>query len=425
MEDFNTILANLLLSNDDKTRSRFYKALMNFKLNYEDDLKNSDIVQRLYSLYEKNILRKDLLLFSLLLNEDKTLFQHVVEYDHSNVKLDLRQPKAIFDFMLIKNRHWFIYIIENDYPNLENFFNNDVLTRINIAKLIYFSNLQSIDVRAVNDAFNKVYSTVWEDKIVNAYIIQIGHILNVMEHVQKHTKENCDITELYYYIWNNSVLNVLSKFTNLNESNNWINVMKLIKDEELILNECYNVQECNVCTQSETFASFTILFNIIKCIKLCHNLKEDNILAKSTISSTVEETKHMILAIERDTLLVEILEDIFVLIFIRETNQTQFFNNTNQLFLIILFLKSAINEINILKKIEKQSNIYKRYCNLCNHVTDALWRLELLTTINSDGKETTPKILQYMLAPPESLICYCLEKGNFDKANEVIQVISF
>lgn len=421
MEDFNIIVANLLLSNEDKNRWKFYNALMNIKLNIED-VQKSEIIHKLYALYEKNIIRKDLILFSLLVNEDKTLFEQVVAYDNSKIKLDLEQRTTIFDYTQVKKRNWFLDIIEEDYPNLDNIFNQDVLLKIYFVKLIYFSNLQNVDIEDIKHVFNKIEHKIWEDEIVTTYTNETKHILNVIEHVTRHTKENCDTTELYYYVWNNCVLNVLSNYTNLDESDNWSDITKLVKDEEL-LKENYNVQDVNEYTQSEIFASFTILYNTIKCIKLCQTLKEEDTATKCRISAIVEENKQMILQIKKDSLLVEILENIFLLIFIKESSQSQFFNNTNELFLIILFLKAVINEITSLKRIEKHNEVYKRYCSLCNYVTDALWRLELITTIKNENEDTTNNVLQYMLATPESLICFCLEKGNFDKANEVIQVI--
>lgn len=426
MENFNTVLAELLMSDTEENHSKFYKELMNLRINIKE-LKNSDIISRLHTLYKKRILRKDLILYSLLVNEDKYLFENLIEHDNRMVKLDLENPTSLFDFTYVKKKHWFLEIIENEYPNIKDVFNEDILMRIYFIKLVYFSNLDRIDVDAIKRVLKQL-NYLWEDKFVTTYVNELKRILNVIEYCTKTTKENCDITELYYYIWNNSVLNVLSKYVNLQDCNNWHDIKNLIKDEETFLKDNYNLKDEDEYSQSEIFLSFTILYNVIKCVKLCHDLKDDDTVTKSNISGVVEETKEMILQIEKETLLVELLEDIFVLVFMKnERNDdmelAEFFCNANELFLILLFLKSIINDITIVKRIDKQSTLYKRYKNLCDYVTDAFWRLELITTLEMDSEESSKKsILHYMLAPPESLICICLKKGNFEKANEVIQV---
>lgn len=422
MDEINTILIDLL-SSEDKDCSYVYPILSNLKLN-DEQLKNLEIIPKLYLLYDKGILRKDLVLFSLLVNADRRYFEELIKFEKAVLQLNLEDGTTLFDFSYEKKKNWFLELIENDFGNLRSVFTEETLQRINVIKLIYNTHLEAIDLGKIKSILGET-NFKSHDAILGTFLSETEHNLRIIEYCLETNPEGAlNVSELFHFVWNNNILSVLSKYVKLHKLEYWDDIKQLIKTHEDFLNTTYPNQTDVIAssyTETETFFVYTILHNVIKSIKLCHNLNPNDYQTKTNISSIIEKTKQLIIQIKKDDLLIDTLENIFVLIFMRD--DSGFFCNQNELFLNILFLKSLINEIKTTRKFEKNSDIYKRFHELSDYVTDALWRLELITSIEKcDGDFSKKSILTYMLASPESLINICLKKENFEKAHQVIKV---
>lgn len=431
MEELNDELIKLLSSEECKPKSsHIYNLIANLKVS-EEEYKNFDLVQKLYLLHDQGIIRKDLVYLSFLVNDDSRLLKKVLAFDESMLLLNVEDVTTFYDFTYQRNRHWFLEIIKKDFSNLDAVFNEEMLRKVNLLKFYNVTNYPRIDLELINKKLAN--QNLPNDDFAQIYVKEISHMLDIVKFCLSISEQQINNSELYYYLSKHNLLETLSKFLNLKKSEYWMNILELIEQHAIFIKNTYVSKEKpknENYKEAEIFVSFCVILNTLQSIQLCHELKSNDEIGKENISHIMQTSKTMIRQIKNDALLVETLENMFSLIFVREEHflsnsslsYSKFYCHENELLLILSFMKTLITEIKTIKEFDKTSNIYQRLLELNNKVTDALWRLELITCISKTPIEINKNVLPYLLAPPKSLINLCLKNDDFQKAHQVVQV---
>lgn len=416
MDELKDCLEKLKLDvNLQKTASYFYKKFGEYKINtkYDDHNLMEIILPKIFKLIDDGVLQKDILYLTLLANRNEDLLQKCAKYSKQIFQLSVDEPSTLFDYCLYKKQHWFNEIISNCNNELPSVFNETILNKIFTLKCIEITNSQCIDLDELQQIIRKVKLELL-DPFWQFYIKEINQIITWYKFCEKHS-QTLNPTDIFLYSCNNSLLETLSEFLQLNQLE-WNEIYDLFQNFE-----SNNTDK----SQSFAFTMFYLLSNIIKLINPDEDINHNN------VNLIIDKIKTEILGINNLKLQIELLENIFILIFLqqkhlinknktkRNINLDKYVCNEREVRLLLYLLKSILDDVK-LKNIYNNTPEYKQFTNLNKYVIDASWRMELIMHVKPNQCENN--LLNYMLAPPESLIYMCLKQEDINRAYQVIRV---
>ncbi|XP_044264148.1 zinc finger FYVE domain-containing protein 26 [Tribolium madens] len=376
--------------------SRFYTFLSD--CGETDDKQWESLIPKIYYLYERQVLRKDLVYLSLLASQNHALLGKFIDYDKSIYSLDVSDPVSLYDYHVYKKQHWVYEIIDNpgNYPKLVDLKN--IYNKFQMIKFVKETNLSVVEIDQL-ESLTREINFEFLDDFWKFYVEEITRFISTVKFC-KTLKTDANDSDLFVFASKNTPLDTLSRFTDLGDATQWENISSKLA--------------CNH-DQFIIFTGFTILATLI-------NLLIDNYnpnLKKDHINALFETLKSKLIDLKDKQLQIELLENIFRLMFHRKAHE--FTCKEKEIRFVLFLLKSVTEELKLKKVYERDSDHYRRLSTLSNYVTDALWRLDLIL-----NTKITPKIqeqlLNYMLAPPESLIHICLKRQNFERAHQVIEI---
>ncbi|KAK9751930.1 hypothetical protein QE152_g4549 [Popillia japonica] len=409
--------------------STIYSILVNSDITIENEKEfKQQIIPEIYKLIENGKIRKEILFISLLLKPH--ILKILLEHEAVIIKLDLRKPTTPFDFVYYENKHWLSEVIESVTEH--SYLRSDIHTLLLVLKIISITNSNKLDIQELKYYLGLNYENV--GLFYKIYLENLELVTKVVEFIESNSTENaCNIFKV---LSENSLLNSLSEMVNISNPTLWNDIFRFLVENQNFNKKYFNHSSNNqsIYTDEEKFVAFTILISIINCLKVSENLNKSP-CNKDNITSTLEEVKEKLINLKNRTLQIELLEDIFALIFLRNSDikgskTDSFFCGESEIRLILSLLKSVFEE---LKKQYSSRGFseFKRFVDLNKHITDGYWRLELLSSIkknwyleNDGTKSKSKNILYYMLSSPEGLINMCLKQNNIEKAIQVVKVRS-
>ncbi|KAJ3648482.1 hypothetical protein Zmor_020282 [Zophobas morio] len=396
-----------LLKCKNEDPARFYTYLSDYTLTEHDEKHFIEsFIPKVYYLYDKKVLRKDLVYLSLLAGENHHVLEKFIEYDKSIFVLNIDDPVSLFDYYVYEKKHW-VYEIVNNPSGFDKLIPlKTIYNKLKMIKFIYETNFPEVDIEYLHSLSAQIDVEVLDD-FWKFYVDEIIKFIEVVRFCKPLLKREVSDSELFAFGSSNALLDTLSRFVDLGDPARWDTILNRLK-----LNT--NEDELNV------FTGFMIIATLIRLL-LQENYNTNN-QKKDFVNSVFEDVKTWLLSLQNKQLQVELLENVFSLLFHRSRNE--FTCKEKEIRFILFLLKSVIEELQLKKTHEKTSPEHKKLSSLMNLVTDSLWRLDLI--INT---KMTPKIeerlLNYMLAPPASLIHLCLKRRNFERAHQVIQFGGF
>lgn len=388
-----------LLKYKNEDPSRFYTYLSDCNLNEHDEKYFIDsLIPKIYYLYDKQILQKDLVYLSLLASQNLVLLQKFLDYDKSIFVLNIEDPVSLYDYYVYKKKHWLYEIIDN--PENEKLLPlKNIYNKFNMIKYVKETNISVVDINQLDKLTTEI-NLEYLDEFWKVYVEEITRFIDSVKFC-KSLKTEAGDSELFMFASKNTLLDTLSNYTDLSDPTEWENILnKLVSNSD----------------QFNIFTGFIILATLINLLIYENhnpNLKKDH------INALFENVKTKLIELRDKQLQITLLENIFFLMFHRKSHE--FTCKEKEIRFVLFLLKSVTEELKLKKVYDKHSDHYRRLSTLSIYVTDALWRLDLIL-----NTKITPKIeeqlLHYMLAPPESLIHICLKRQNFERAHQVIEV---
>ncbi|KAB0805691.1 hypothetical protein PPYR_02661 [Photinus pyralis] len=390
----------------DKYKNRLYRLLSQTQL-FGNNI--DDILPKLFALIHRGAIQRDLMYLCLLSNDDTKAISMFLEYEKSSFQLDLKDSSSLYDFCVFTNKHWLLETIQNNVID-EDQFSIKIVLIFRILQLIAASNEENINLQKINEYIQLINTQ--NNSFIEQYIHRLNNIVDI-------TRICSDVSnsDVYYYAATHTPLNTFSTFLNLGSSSICDAISAKLSTTEDPL-------------ESDTFAGFNILSNLFDCLKMCKNvISGRNLQYKDEISDKISIIKMKLTNLRDFKMQVEILENIFVLLFLQEKhlngcpdkNGNNFYCTEKEVRLILMLLKTVMDNMKI-ETTHKQSDEYRRFTELNRNVSDGLWRLELL--VSDLNKKYEKNVISYLLSSPESLIHLSLKQNDFNKAHQVIQIFN-
>lgn len=402
METLTCIVDDLLaLETDDKPQ--FYRLLSDFHLE-DNELAyfNEVLIPKIDSLYKAQILHKHFVYLSLIASKNFKLLELFVTYDKKVFVLEINDPVSLYKYCLYKEKHWISEVITH-LPEYERFFSPDVMRHLHLISLVQKSNLSEIQIDELENLYLELkgesVNEFWDN-----YIKKIGKLIDVTKYCKSVAKIETSDTELFYYTSNNSLLGTISFYTDLSVKTQWDQVFNLL-----------NIHSDS--NQIDVFTGFAVLSSLADLLID----KNQELTKKNYVNILYDDLKSKILSIKNKLLQIDLLEQVFGLLFHRNSNT--FTCRERHLRFILYLLKSVIEELTLKKIFIFKTPEYQRLYKLQGFVSDGLWRLDLILDTATPLKIEN-EIVNYMLASAESLIHLCLKTDNFQRAHQVIEVSS-
>ncbi|KAK9880596.1 hypothetical protein WA026_011836 [Henosepilachna vigintioctopunctata] len=390
-----------------------YFAKVNIPVQYE--LEFSEYLTEIYNLIGKGEIRKDLILLSLLATQNVYVLEKFMERERRIFKLESKEPSMLSNFCMFKKQHWISEIIHNFSSVGKNFVKKNIYNKIIVLKCLELTvNELNLDkLISTCDEFNEELE---KDDSLKKFIRELNRFIDIICFC---SSINCSVdkNEVFNVLCNKNMLDTLSLFINFEDSKNWDVIFKKLEEQDNLLNS----SAVDNFKESYVFKLFTIFATLLDI----ENIHENH---STSINNIIEDIKEKLLQIENSDLALELLEDIFCILFITENHldgrRPHIFKNSEITIRYILnLLKDLLTELNKRNIFSEGSVNGERFLKLKKYVFDALWRLELVTDVKCNISIKS-KILNYMLASPESLLVMCLREGRFDRAHQVIEIFN-
>lgn len=392
-----------LETNESALEDILFEKIVNY--NDKDDCLQCDQIANLIGqLYNEGKISRDILYLSVLSNTDNFLINELIKYEKSVVKI-LDYPGSLYDFVVCENRQWFEISIENS--DLSNMFDQHILNIVNILKLVYYTNKHlkpnAEEWKANFQELNEFWKT---------YYTKIKFIWDVIDYCTSvELIKNLD--EVFVYSSQNACIKILVNFLKC-EQFKYEEVLHILQKED----KAYNSMK-----QVDNILAYSICMTIFNSIQ--------DVSSVSNIRILITKLKEKLLSISNKKMIVELLENIFTILFITTNNFTNrqvefntFICQEPEMRLVLFILKELLDETKAKGLFNVNSSEYADFLSIQKYVTNALWRMELISKVKSPQK-CERKLLKYMLAMPESLIQMCLKEGDYERAYQVVQVRHF
>ncbi|RZC39218.1 hypothetical protein BDFB_007511 [Asbolus verrucosus] len=392
-----------LLKYKNEDPSRFYTYLSNYKICGSDEKYFvENFIPKVYALYEKQILQKDLVYLSLLASQNFDTLEKFINYDKSVFVLNIEDPVSLYDYFVYEQKHWLYEVINNPSAYDKLIPLKSIYNKLNMIKYITITNSSNINIEQLQTMSPQI-DDEYLDEFWKYYIQEVNRFIDIVQFCKTTTQTNADDNELFRFASNNTLLNTLSTYTNLKDSTQWENILCKIRDH-------METEQLNV------FTGYIIIATLVNL--LIHNSYSTS-LKKDFVNTLLDNMKNKLIELQDKHLQIELLENIFCLLFYR--SGTDFACKEKEVRFVLFLLKTVMDKLKLKKVYDKDSDEYKRLSTLNVYVADAIWRLDLIVNIKIAPK-IEDQLVNYMLAPPESLIHLCLKRENFERAYQVIEV---
>ncbi|XP_018333319.1 zinc finger FYVE domain-containing protein 26 homolog isoform X2 [Agrilus planipennis] len=373
---------------------------------FDEENNYEELVLFISDLLQEKKIQKDLLYLTLMTQKDCSLLSELIKKFPQ--VLDLKEPVSIYNYSIKNEKHWLLEVIENE--ELHSTFSEKIIYKIRLLQNINITN-NCASYKSLEELNTSHFDLPGSNGFFKLYCDVIKRAKKTVD-IYKIIEKDINLKELLLLCCQNSLLNVFFSSLDLTESVLW---PKILTELESLNNE----------TDITTFKCFIIIYTVICSLQLCKNIPEGNHFKhKDVISSKIEEAKQHLMSLIDIKWQTIVLENIFVLMFLKSDSHT-FFCQEKEIRLLLTFLKTCIEDIQPKHLYNRNSESVKRINELSKCVTDAFWRFEIVTEENSLADLPREKdLISRMLASPESLINICLKQNSFRKANQVIKVFS-
>lgn len=388
----------------------FYKCFGVYQAKNKQDEKylHDTIFLKIEKLVTRNILRKDLLYLSALASNNVYLVKEITKHERNIYTFDIEDSSSLYSYCIFENKHWIKEVLKNSQLYLKKF-DATIYNKLLLLKIIIRTQSNNINVEDICSILESIEEDTFED-FWKYFIKEMRRTVNVTNFCGKLSAQSkC---EIFNYSVDHCILDVLDKFVSFKKAD-FDDLLEAIKEDEAFYSE--------PSVQSQIFLGFIILSSILQILILGNDDKNTMVI------NVVQNITEKLLNIKNGKYQLELLENIFALMFLKNTHLSQnlqeeeFICSEKEVRLILYLLKSIIEEIKIKNLYEKHSEEYVRFNHLCKCISDAAWRMELIVNVKSSEK-CERNFLKYMLAQPESLIQICLKKGDFERGYQVIRV---
>lgn len=398
MEEIEECIRNIFtLENNKFAVDKFYEKMITFS--DKEDLEM--LWNNIQELIKAGKIKRDILFFALLCNNNISLLKDITNYEKSVIKL-FEYSGSLYDYVVCKNKQWFELSITTD--QFSEFFDKDILNILNILKLVHYTNEDLIFPEDIKVHFKDQHS-FW-----SIYFFRIQYLWKIMKYINS-AEPTYNQEQIFSNLTENSCSKTLYEYLNTKNFNHDEIVDILQKEDDM-----FDAKERR---QSDNILSYSILFQIFNSIQ--------DIKSITNMKDIINNLKSYILAITNKKIIINVLENIFTVLFtmtnyfIHNDEFDTFFCQESETRFILFVLKELLDEIKFKNLFNINSGEYKEFLNINKHVTNALWRIELVTQVKNPYK-CQRKVLKYMLASPESLIQMCLKERDYEKAYQVVQV---
>lgn len=363
-------------------------------------MENDKILDFVKQIYNERKISRDVLYLTLLSQFNISITQEITKYEQHLFRL-LEYPGSLYDFVICKYAQWFELCIKEDSPSV-NIFDQKILSTVEVLKLIDHSN------KYLNCVQNELQDN--DVEFWKIYFSRLTFLWQVTEYCQLFA--SCKNTnEMFLYSSRNPCLKILFNYLNRDEFQSK-KVLDFIKTED----QLYNPMEMKQINNFLAYDMCVTIFQTIEDIKSLLNIK-----------NVMYNLREKLLSINNKQMIINVLQTIFSILFILTTDYRNndkvntFFCQESEVRLILFLLKELFDEIKSKSLFIVNTKEYFDFLNIQKHVTNALWRMELINTVKSPEK-CQRKLLKYMLALPQSLIQMCLKEGDYERAYQVVQV---
>lgn len=390
-----------------------YEVLSEIDVTEAEDERLKEIILNLLQFCEEKQLSKYYIYLSCLANSNQVMLQKFVEYDMAKADLKEIAETEIFEYVVYKRKHWFLKVLDEFDTLGKRYLNDNIYQKIVATKLIEQTNIPIIDKGNVESILHLL--SLNDDEFVCFYKEEIKNVLSVITFLEDLSLIHDTTDEMFRFIICNSLLATLSKYTELEDTKHWERIVEKLQDNDAQLHE-----SAEDTTQTDVFLSFAILCTFLNFIT-----------SNCTLGNELQKLKENFFKITSTKLQMEVIKIVFIFVFLRkehlkhsvECDLNEYLNNSKNLNLIFQFLKDVFCTIKIENKLSKESPEYGAFTKFNKYLTDAIWRYELITHVQSSKLATSPhRLIYYMLAPPESLIHLCLKRRDFERADQVVKV---
>lgn len=388
-----------------------YKAFQYCSINDEEEesifLK---LIPTLYMLCESGRLKKDLIYLHLLALQNEKILQKFIDTDAENSTLDTLKPCKMYAYLLHQKHHWILAVIEK-YKTLGLHFTKQTVNKFMLLELIKASNSQDIDL--IKGILIDLKDRQLNDTFMKYYLNEVADAISVIDAIKALCPEcDCSSFDLMFFVIKNGALKTVSEYLDLQQSDKWNQL-------EILINAYEAKRARSDPSERDIFIAFTAIDKLL--IK-----SSERTTTKTTMQETLNEIQLQLCTLQNPKLLMECMEIIFTLLFLREEhcqincNVKAFVHDGVKTKLMLQSLKLIIETVKMKDLLRNDVEQYKVLDELYKHVIDAVWRYELLVEIT--GTKFLENPIYYMLASPESLIHMCFKKEHFRKAQQVVQV---
>ncbi|XP_072390542.1 zinc finger FYVE domain-containing protein 26 homolog isoform X1 [Diabrotica undecimpunctata] len=395
-------------SNQNKHINLLYKKISEYKPidKHDTGCLFEYILPKIYDLYQKDIIKRDVLYLSLIGAHNVDVLQIFLKYHEATLNVNLENATRLYDYCVCKKKHWFNEILTTDNIFITN---QKILNKILTLQIIGITNSNKFDTqhvkRLLENIDKKDIHPFWKK-----YFIVTEYFLKIMDYVKTNIS-SLNAHDIFCHINENAALETFSNYLPLKSSN-------LEQARQLIIQE-ENIFEIKN-HHSTQFEAFIILRNLFNCITRIPNIN---------ISDEVNDIKERLLNIADFALQLELLEIIFVTIFLEKNHLSNKVDDCKmvceekEVRLLLFLVKEVLDEVKLNNTPSKGSVEYAKLSQLNKVVADTIWRMELIGDIKGTSK-CEKNLLKYMLSSPESLIQMCLARSDFERAFQVIKIFS-
>lgn len=400
----------LKYGSDDENRQKLYQLLGEY------DCASSDIYYlyqyvfpKIYEICGQQKIRKLYIYLSLITYQNLEFLRNFIKYDKSIFRLNIEDPVSLFEHIIYKGQHWFECIVKcpEEYDKI---FDINIYNKLVFLKFLNVTNSSKLCYEKIINLLRKLDTNNLEE-FHNEYIEHINHFVHITETCSANLIHNTTLEEIFLYSTNHTALETLHFFTDLRN----------IRNED-ILELFYTEPEDSIQQDLNIFTSFDVIANLLDCILLDPKYID--------IPSIMTYIREKLLNISEKPLQVQVLRCIFSVIFLKASNlrnvesEKEYICQSKDIRMIIYLLKDVLDEIIVNKDYEKQSQELQDISELKVIVTDAIWRMDIITDVK-EQKKCNKNLLSYMLSSPESLIQMCLKCHNLERAYQVIKVSNY
>lgn len=400
LKELNALLDKSQNTDEPAEQQKNIARFLNIFVHFECADRLPNLIEKLRKLANLGFIRE--IYYALLIKKNESLLKEFIQDDIEQNSQLLWTPKSdiIIDLTISSKKHWLSEMVKNctdsiiqkeESSLIENSFDK-YLINLSIVHLInqqhddsdltsFLSNLNELLCKA--DGYNCHES-------VSFYIQEIKRENKLLQFCISNTKKKSHFGWLKQVL-NQSALSFVSQNCDISslDSNS---LLELLQDNDNMLYKLYELPKSESPWDITVYKSYCIIISIIDLILTSSDIQND----VSHINVKFEEIKKLYSTITLIEDKIEILQNIFVCLFLRTEyfcdsydilNEKQHFIRSGFLCSrtlikkILYFLKNCLNEI---QEFCVGSTINEDFAKLQRHVSDSIWKYQTITTLKID-----------------------------------------